>query len=302
MHLNNSFDVQAPIDEVYATLLDVERVATAVPGASVIESKGEDAYVVGIRIRVGPITVQYRGDVQIVEKDPAAHRAVMRVTAKEVRGQGTADADATLTLSETGGKTHGDIDVEVQIRGKIASMGQGAIQDVSNKIVGTFAQNLGRMLEGGGNGTPPAPASQTGSATVSAPAGAPGSSGAPAATAAIQETATQSAANGGSATATAQGPTHAGTGGDQTAAPPQSDTGSAQTAAQATKDYGADQPAGYVTQDDAGQGGGDDDDALNAFDLIGTVVAGRMREPKVAGGALLLVALLAFLLGRATGR
>jgi len=146
MRLEDRFTVEAPIDEVYATLLDLDKVTPCVPGAELISTSG-DVSTVGIRVRVGPISMQYRGDVEIIERDPAAHRAVMKVTAREVRGQGTAEARAELRLSQEGATTAGDVQVDVDISGRAASMGQGAIQDVSSKLVGRFARNLTRMLE-----------------------------------------------------------------------------------------------------------------------------------------------------------
>ncbi len=107
---------------------------------------------------------------EIVERDPAAHRAVMRVKAKETRGQGTADATAVLQLSEQGGATVGEVGVNVALSGKAASMGQGAIQDVSSRLVGTFAGNLGQML-----------ALTSSAPTVEGSAGAPAPGDAPAA-------------------------------------------------------------------------------------------------------------------------
>src|SRR5215212_8310105 len=100
MEFENSFDVAAPIEEVWTTLLDVDRVAPCVPGAQVLERTGDNAYKVAIKVRVGPMSMQYRGDVEIVEQDPAAHRAVMRTRAREARGQGNADANVVMQLSE----------------------------------------------------------------------------------------------------------------------------------------------------------------------------------------------------------
>ena len=122
MDFTNSFDVKAPIDEVYATLLDVERVAPCVPGAQVIERTGDDAYKVGIKVRVGPISMTYRGDVEVVDRDPAAHKAAMHVKARETRGQGTADAKVQMQLSENGETTHGTMTTQVQLSGRAAAM------------------------------------------------------------------------------------------------------------------------------------------------------------------------------------
>jgi hypothetical protein len=93
--------------------------------------------------------MQYRGDVEIVERDATNHRAVMKVRARETRGQGTANATATLQLAAVDGQTQGDVHVDVDITGRAASTGQGAIQDVTSKLVGRFARNLTRMLDGG---------------------------------------------------------------------------------------------------------------------------------------------------------
>src|SRR5919199_525982 len=130
MKFENTFAVDAPIDEVYGTLLDVERVAPCVPGAEVLERTGDDAYSVGIKVRVGPVSMQYKGQVEIVSKDPEAHTAVMSARAREARGQGTATAHVEMHLSGDNGATHGKIATEVALSGRAAAMGQGVIQEV----------------------------------------------------------------------------------------------------------------------------------------------------------------------------
>ena len=102
MKFENTFAVDAPIDEVYAALLDVERVAPCVPGAEVLDKTGDDAYQVAIKVKVGPISMTYKGNVEVVERDDANHRAVMRARARETRGQGTADARVDMSLAEEG--------------------------------------------------------------------------------------------------------------------------------------------------------------------------------------------------------
>src|SRR3954454_19304263 len=156
MKFENTFSVDAPIDEVYAALLDVERVAPCVPGAEVLEQTGDDAYAVAIKVKVGPISMTYRGNVEVVERDDANHSAVIRARARETRGQGTADARVTMSLTHDGATTNGTMLADVQLAGRAAAMGRGVIQDVSGKIVSTFADNLEAMLAGGG--APPAPA------------------------------------------------------------------------------------------------------------------------------------------------
>ena len=160
MKFENTFEVDAPIDEVYATLLDVERVAPCVPGAEVLEKTGDNAYQVAIKVRVGPISMTYRGNVEIVERDDENHRAVMRARARETRGQGTADARVDLSLVQEGETTKGTMQADVQLAGRAAAMGRGVIQDVSAKIVTTFSENLERMLGGGEPEAEPAPEPQ----------------------------------------------------------------------------------------------------------------------------------------------
>jgi carbon monoxide dehydrogenase subunit G len=149
MKFENRFDVEAPLDRVWDTVLDVERVAPTVPGAQVVERTGDNAYKVAIKVKVGPMSMTYKGDVEIVERDEAAHRAVMKARAKESRGQGTADADVTMQLQGGNGRTSATIVTDVDLTGKVATMGQGVLQDVSGRLVETFAKNLATMLEGG---------------------------------------------------------------------------------------------------------------------------------------------------------
>lgn len=149
MRFENSFEVQAPPEEVYDAMLDLERVAPCMPGAKVLEQTGDYAYKVSIKVKVGPMTMTYRGEVEVIEKDSASRSAVMAAKAKEARGQGIADAKVHMSLTGDGATTHGKLDTDVQLSGKAAAMGQGVIQDVSATLVGTFADNLAAMLSEG---------------------------------------------------------------------------------------------------------------------------------------------------------
>ena len=149
MRFDNAFDVQAPIGEVWAAMLDVERVAPCVPGAEVLERVSDETYRIGIKIRIGPIVQQYRGEIEIVEHDESTHHAVMRARAREMRGQGRAEGRVELSLTEDGAGTHGDMATEVNLSGPAAAMGRGLIQDVSARIVDDFANNLAAMLASG---------------------------------------------------------------------------------------------------------------------------------------------------------
>jgi uncharacterized protein len=175
MRFENRFAVDAPLEDVWAAVLDVERVAPTVPGAQVLERTGEDAYKVAIKVKVGPMSMTYNGEVEITERDEAAHRAVMKARAKESRGQGTADADVTMELSTRNGGTAATVATDVKLTGKVATMGQGVIKDVSGRLVDTFAQNLAAMLSGEQEpGEPPSPAAEP--STPAEPSPAPAAS------------------------------------------------------------------------------------------------------------------------------
>ena len=173
MRFENQFTVDAPIEQVWETVLDVERVAPTVPGAQVLEQVSDDAYKVAIKVKVGPMSMTYRGEVEITERDEAAHRAVMKARAKESRGQGTADADVVMVLADGAGTTSATVTTDVQLSGKVATMGQGVLQDVSGRLIGTFADNLAAMLAGGEEPAEPEPAASGVAAAAVAPTGAP---------------------------------------------------------------------------------------------------------------------------------
>jgi uncharacterized protein len=142
VEFDNDFAVKAPVDEVYDALLDLERVTPAMPGASVLEKTGDGSYKVSIKVKLGPVTMTYRGDVTIVETDPDAHTAVLDVKAREARGQGSANATVRMSLQGDGAETAGSMHTEVQLSGKAAAMSRGVIDDVSRRLVTTFAENL----------------------------------------------------------------------------------------------------------------------------------------------------------------
>ncbi|MET3768110.1 carbon monoxide dehydrogenase subunit G [Marisediminicola sp. UYEF4] len=172
MQLDSSFSVVAPIHEVWQALMDFERVAGCVPGAQILGKLSDDAYQVGLQVKMGPVTMQYKGQMTVLERDADAHRAVFEGKAQETRGQGTAQGSATLTLVEVDGATQGTVSADISLSGKVAAMGKGVIGSVTDHMMTLFATNLQSMV-----GASAAPEPQAESATA-APAEA-GSSAPP---------------------------------------------------------------------------------------------------------------------------
>ncbi len=147
MQLDNTFAVTAPIDKVWDTLMGFEQVAGCVPGATAV-ALTDDSFDVTMRVKVGPILMQYKGTLEVVERDPATHRAVVRGKAQEVKGQGTAEGTMELRLHEEGDVTRGSCSAQVKLSGRAAAMGKGVIAKVADRLMGQFADNLQALLTG----------------------------------------------------------------------------------------------------------------------------------------------------------
>lgn len=158
MQINSTFSVVAPIDTVWDTIMDFERVAGCVPGARILNKLSDDAYQVGMTVKLGPVNMQYKGLLNVMERNAAEHRAVLGGKAQETRGQGTADATVTLQLTEeAGGTTRGTVNAELSLSGKAAAMGKGVIGSVTEQMMALFASNLQAMITApAGAGTPEA--------------------------------------------------------------------------------------------------------------------------------------------------
>ena len=151
MKLENEFTVPASIDQAWAVLLDVPRVAPCLPGATVEEGQGEEGEYKGqMKIKIGPITARYQGTVQIEEADEAGRKAVMRAQARDSRGQGTAAATITSTMEEVEGGTRVRVETDMRVTGPAAQFGRGVMQDVSAKLMGRFADCLAEKMAGAG--------------------------------------------------------------------------------------------------------------------------------------------------------
>jgi carbon monoxide dehydrogenase subunit G len=155
--IEDQFRVDVGVAEAWAVLLDVERIAPCLPGAQLQEIEG-DEYRGIVKVKVGPITAQYKGAARIVEADEGARRVVLEAEGRDTRGQGNASATVTATLTESGSGTLVTIDTDLKVTGKVAQFGRGVMADVSSKLLGQFAQNLERDVLGGSGAPAPAPA------------------------------------------------------------------------------------------------------------------------------------------------
>src|SRR3712207_4053268 len=151
MNIHNEITVQAPPDELFAFLSDVERVAPCLPGATIDGREGDD-YTGRMKVKVGPINATYQGKLRFVELDQEARRAVMRARAEEVNGQGNAEASITTEVEDAGGESVIRMDTDLQMRGKVAQFGRGAMEKISQRMFEDFARNIERQFDGGGAG------------------------------------------------------------------------------------------------------------------------------------------------------
>jgi carbon monoxide dehydrogenase subunit G len=151
MRFQNEIEVASPPQELFAFLSDVERVAPCLPGASIDGRDGDD-YQGSMRVKVGPITGTYKGTMRFIERDEQALRAVMSARAAEVNGQGDAEAKITTQVEQAGDESSRvRMDTDLQIRGRVAQFGRGAMEKISQRMFDEFARNLEREMSGGGS-------------------------------------------------------------------------------------------------------------------------------------------------------
>jgi carbon monoxide dehydrogenase subunit G len=169
VQLENSFTVPVPIDEAWRVLLDIERIAPCMPGAA-LDSVDGDNFTGRVKVKLGPINLTYQGKAAFIEKDAAAHKAVIDARGKDQRGNGTAAAVVTAKLKAEGSITRVDVLTDLNITGRPAQFGRGVMTDVGNKLLGQFADKLAAQLGEG---------DAQGDAQRALRAGAPGSAAAP---------------------------------------------------------------------------------------------------------------------------
>jgi uncharacterized protein len=179
MKLEDQFRVDVPIEQAWGVLTDLERIAPCMPGAQLQEVEG-DEYRGIVKVKVGPITAQYKGTASFVEVDEAAHKAVIKADGRDTRGQGNASATITAELTPDDGGTQVALTTDLTVTGKVAQFGRGVMADVSTKLLGQFVDCLERDVLAGPAAT--AAATATEPAPPAAPAAAPAETAPPAAT------------------------------------------------------------------------------------------------------------------------
>jgi len=141
VELTNDFHVPVPVDQAWRVLTDVERIAPCMPGAQLQEIEG-DEYRGVVKVKVGPITAQYKGKATFLERDDAAHRAVLRAEGRDTRGQGNANATITATLTPEADGTQVQVVTDLTVTGRVAQFGRGVMADVSAKLLDQFVACL----------------------------------------------------------------------------------------------------------------------------------------------------------------
>ncbi|MEW2548492.1 SRPBCC domain-containing protein [Streptomyces sp. NPDC047002] len=187
MKIENAFAVSVPVDRAWEALTDLEGLAPCMPGAQLTGVEG-DVYKGKVKVKVGPVISQFAGTAHFVEKDEAAHHAVVSAKGKDSRGAGNASATIDLQLTPEGDSTAVAVLTDLNITGKLAQFGSGMIKEISEKLLGQFVRNLEERLhapaaEAPGSGASDTPASGDGGGAAAAGAAASpagGGSGAPA--------------------------------------------------------------------------------------------------------------------------
>ncbi len=149
MELDANFEVKAPVDKVWATVMaDLAKTATVIPGAEVTEKLSDTTFNGQIKVKVGPLSMTYKGQVELVQRDDVNHVAVLKGKALEKAGQGSMDGSATISLEPDGENTKGSLKADVGLSGRVAAMGKGVIDSVTKQMVPVVVQNIENLVNG----------------------------------------------------------------------------------------------------------------------------------------------------------
>jgi carbon monoxide dehydrogenase subunit G len=141
VELDHRFSTGKPTDYNWDAILDLDRIIPCVEGGKVLERTSPDEAKAEIKVKMGAMSMTFRGTVSVAERDDEAHRAVLKVNSKDVGGQGYANADVTFALDDGGGTIH----TAAQINGKAASMGEGVVQSVLDALINDFTTKLANI-------------------------------------------------------------------------------------------------------------------------------------------------------------
>ena len=146
MDLNHEFIVNVPVNDAWVILTDLERIAPCLPGAQLTEVEG-DTYRGQVKVKVGPIVAQFKGQASFVSRDDMAHTASLKGEGRDTTGKGTASAIITAQLTAvTPTSTKCSVVTNLTISGKVAQFGRGALADVSDKLLAQFSENLNQLI------------------------------------------------------------------------------------------------------------------------------------------------------------
>ena len=146
MIIDDSFDVDAPVDRVWPVLKDVPRVATCIPNAQITEVVNDTTYRAKVSVKVGPVSVGYNAVITIVSLDDATHTASLDIKGDDTKGRGGVRASVVSSAEQRGDKTHVSLHTDAQISGVIATVGGRMIESVARKTVAEFAKNLAALV------------------------------------------------------------------------------------------------------------------------------------------------------------
>ena len=141
VELDHTYSNDKPIEHNWETILDLDKLVSCVEGGSVTEATAPDNVKAQIKVKMGAMSMTFKGTVAVIEQDPDVHRAVLQVKSREAGGQGHANADVTFELADGGGKIH----TAAQITGKAASMGEGVVQNVLDALITDFSSKLAAL-------------------------------------------------------------------------------------------------------------------------------------------------------------
>ena len=146
MDLNHQFTVAVPVEDAWRILTDVERIAPCLPGAQLQEIEG-DTYRGIVKVKVGPIQAQFKGQANFIERDDVAHKVVLKGEGRDTTGKGNASAIITAEMTAVdASNTAVTVNTDLSVTGKVAQFGRGAMADISDKLLAQFVVNLNALI------------------------------------------------------------------------------------------------------------------------------------------------------------